>query len=267
MTSHLTSGKQVMFADDVQFLDSDLPKNLETLKSRVEETLDTALNWFTQNRLKVNPTKTELVVVKPVKLKLDFQLSIRFGRTEISPSPHAKILGIMVDSALSWEKQVSQVTRLCYCVLVGLSKLRHKIPRETKRLLVEALVFPHIHYCLTAWGGCNLTQRKRIQKIINFGARVVSGQHRRAHISPTIQTLCWPSFEEMIKARDIAVVERLLSDSLPATLATCLSRRAQVSSRQTRGTRADMLDLPRVKTEAAKRSFPYRTAKVWNDRI
>ena len=173
----------------------------------------------------------------------------------------------MIDSALSWEKQVSQVTRSCYHVLIGLSKLRHKIPRETKRLLVEALFFSHIQYCLTAWGGCNVTQRKRIQKIINFGARVVSGQHRRVHITPTLQTLCWPSFEEMIKARDIAVVKRLLSDSVPVTLAACITRRAQVSSRQTRGTGAGMLDLPRVKTEAARRSFPYRAVKEWNSRI
>ena len=58
MMSYLTSGNKVMFADDVQFLDSDTTTNLETLKLRVEDTLDIALNWFTQNRLKVNPTKT-----------------------------------------------------------------------------------------------------------------------------------------------------------------------------------------------------------------
>ena len=173
----------------------------------------------------------------------------------------------MVDSALSWEKQVSQVTRQCYCVLIGLSKLRHKIPRETKKLLVEALVFPCVQYCLTAWGGCNVTQRKRIQKIINFGARTVSGQHRREHISPTLQTLGWASFEEMISARDIAAVERLLSDSAPPALAGCVIRRTQISSRQTRGTEADMMYLPKIRTEPAKRSFPYRAVKVWNERM
>ena len=38
-------------------------------------------------------------------------------------------------------------------VLVGLSKLRHKLSYETIKLLVEALVFPHIYYCCTVWGG------------------------------------------------------------------------------------------------------------------
>ena len=154
----------------------------------------------------------------------------------------------MIDSELSWEKHVSHVTRQCFFVLVGLSKIRRKIPRETKKLLVEALVFPYLQYCLTAWAGCNVTQRKRIQKIINFGARIVSGQHRTTHISPTLQTLGWPKFEEMIVARDVAAVERILSDSAPPALADSVTRRTQVSSRHTRGTGAGMLHLPRVKT-------------------
>ena len=71
----------------------------------------------------------------------------------------------------------------------------------------------------------------------------------------------------MISARDIAAVERLLSDSAPPALAGCVTRRTQISSRQTRGTEADMLDLPKIRTEAAKRSFPYRAVKVWNERM
>ena len=61
LACHLPSGKQVMYADDVQFLDSDSVKNLASLKERMENTLDAALLWFTQNRLKINPTKTAIV--------------------------------------------------------------------------------------------------------------------------------------------------------------------------------------------------------------
>ena len=41
-----------------QFLDADLPSNLEALKTRIESTLAISLKWFTQNRLKINTTKT-----------------------------------------------------------------------------------------------------------------------------------------------------------------------------------------------------------------
>ena len=54
---HVSHGMLTMYADDCQFLDSDSPDCLSSLKQRVESTLETALNWFTQNRLKINPCK------------------------------------------------------------------------------------------------------------------------------------------------------------------------------------------------------------------
>ena len=47
LVSHLPSGKQVIYADDVQFIDSDMPENLAILKQRVENNLQIALVWFT----------------------------------------------------------------------------------------------------------------------------------------------------------------------------------------------------------------------------
>ena len=67
------------------FLTRTQPQNIEMLKLGVEETLDKALNWFTQNRLKINPAKTELVVVKPLRKQVTFPVTIRFGKTEIKP--------------------------------------------------------------------------------------------------------------------------------------------------------------------------------------
>ena len=84
LTAHLPFGKQVTYADDVQFLDCDSVENLACLKERVEGTLDAALLWFTQNRLKVNPSKTELLIVKPKKKKCT-SFSIRFGDAYLNP--------------------------------------------------------------------------------------------------------------------------------------------------------------------------------------
>ena len=48
LTQHLPEGKVVMYADDVQFLDTDAPLNILDLKKRVESNLSVALKWFTQ---------------------------------------------------------------------------------------------------------------------------------------------------------------------------------------------------------------------------
>ena len=57
LPSFIRHGQLIMYADDAQFIDADTPANIGDLRERVESTLDTALNWFTQNRLKINPSK------------------------------------------------------------------------------------------------------------------------------------------------------------------------------------------------------------------
>ena len=39
LVSYLPHGKQVLYADDVQFLDAESPVNMDTLKRRIESTL------------------------------------------------------------------------------------------------------------------------------------------------------------------------------------------------------------------------------------
>ena len=89
LAPHIANGKLVMYADDCQFLDSDSPDELGMLKERVESTLKIALKWFTQNRLKINPNKTELLVIKSRQSKHIEHISITFGNNIFQPSPHA----------------------------------------------------------------------------------------------------------------------------------------------------------------------------------
>lgn len=128
LSSFIHHGQLIMYADDAQFIDADTPANVGDLRVRVETTLDTALNWFTQNRLKINPTKTDLLVVKSKRLSIDESFEIRFGSQNIRPSPSVKVLGIILDSGLNWELQISAIVRRCYSILVGLAKLSHQLP-------------------------------------------------------------------------------------------------------------------------------------------
>ena len=132
--------------------------------------------------------------------------------------------------------------------------------------MVEALVFSHIIYCCTVWGGCSASQKHRIQKAINFAARIVTGLARREHITPALDALEWSRFESMLESRDVALIRKLISPSAPPALAQLLQRRSDVSQRCTRGSSRNQLELPKVKTERAKRSFPFRAVAAWNSR-
>ena len=245
-----------MYADDAQFIDADTPANIGDLRERVESTLDTALNWFTQNRLKINPSKTDLLVVKSKRTVITENIEIRFGSQNIRPSPSVKVLGIILDACLNWESQISAIVRRCYCILVGLAKLGHQLPPETKKTIIEGLVHPHIMCCLKVWGSCSKTQKYRIQKVLNFGARITTGFKRSQHISPALSSLGWSRVDELLTERDLMVLYQILrSPKSPENLRALVVPRSNISDRTTRGSENMQLQTPRVRTELARRSF------------
>ena len=71
-----------MYADDTQFLDADCPSNFQALKCRIEHSLSVALKWFTQNRLKINPAKTEMVTLRSSRQNVDEKLRSEFWQRQ-----------------------------------------------------------------------------------------------------------------------------------------------------------------------------------------
>ena len=104
-----------------------------------------------------------------------------------------------------------------------------------------------------------------MRKAINFGVRIVTGLGRREHVTPSLRDLGWLSIEEMIAERDIATMRRLITcPDAPEMLRRRVLARSDVSSRRTRASESGQAELPRVRTEFAKRSFLYRAVKALN---
>ena len=176
-----------------------------------------------------------------------------------------KILGVVVDSGLTFEDHVSLVIRRCYATLEGLSKLSKRLPKEVKKIIVETLVFPHLSYCLSVWAGCNKTQRRRVQNVMNHCAQVVFGLRRSAQVTPLLKELKWPTIDQLVNECDLSRIHSLLnSPHAPASLREGLLYRGEISERETRAVEAGALQLPRVRTEHGKRFFNYRATNQWN---
>ena len=151
----------------------------------------------------------------------------------------------------------------------GLTKLARSLPEEVKKMIIEALVFPYLAYCTTAWAGCRTTQRHRIQKVINHCAQIVKGVRRSAHVSSILQELKWPSVDNLVAERVdnlVAIMHWMLfHDQAPASLCERVMYRDTVSARETRATDAGQLQLPRVRTEHARKFFHFRAVAQWNN--
>ena len=116
---------------------------------------------------------------------------------------------------------------------------------------------------MSVYGSCNTVQIKRIQKVINFCARVVSGRKRRDHVSDVIQELGWMTARQLVEYHTINAVQTVVRTGLPEAIhCTIGTSAAEQHTHDTRG--SNSLTLPRIRTEAGRRRLCYRGVKMLN---
>ena len=103
------------------------------------------------------------------------------------------------------------VVRRCTGTLCGLSHSRHSLPQSVLPTLVQGLVFSVIRYCLSVYGATNTTQRKRLQKLVRFAARVVSGRRKYDHVSDVIEARGWLNADSMYSYHCLVLLHKMLA--------------------------------------------------------
>ena len=268
LSSFLPHGRLLSYADDTQLLDQSPPDGigLSQLRTRVEESVRHLQTWFRSNSLKMNPDKTCFTLFGThSSLKKASGFHITLSGSNIPPRPSVKVLGVILDQSLTWESHISSVVRKCNAIILSLYKTRHHFTSHALQLLVQAHVFPHILYCLSVWGGASQTRLRRVQKCVNFAARLVTGTRRNDHIMPALSSLGWLRIEDMVRRRDCLHVYRAVrDDSCPPALSSLFIKRSDVSQRETRATVSGELQLERCRLSVTQRGFSYRAAALWN---
>ena len=132
---------------------------------------------------------------------------------------------------MSFVTHTNDVIRRCTGSLCGLSHSRHSLPQSVLIPLVQGLVLSVLHYCLVCLGASNATQCSRLQKIVRFAARVVSGHRKYDHVSDVLDDLGWLHVDSMYKYRYLTLVRKMLDTSEPLQLAGSLATRQSVHER------------------------------------
>ena len=268
LSSFLPHGRLLSYADDTQLLDQSTPDvvSLSHLKSRAEESILNLQTWFRSNSLKMNPDKTNFIIFgskSSLKKASDFHITL--SDSHIRPEPTVKVLGVTLDQCLTWEAHISAVVRKTNAILLSLYKIRHYFSPDILKVLVHAHVFPHLLYCMSVWGGAPQCRLSRIQRCLNFAARLITGVKRSDHITPSLESLGWSRMDDMIRRRDCIHVFRALNEpGCPLALKALFVKRSQATDRATRAAAAGELHLDRCRLSATQRMFSYRAAVAWN---
>ena len=169
-----------------------------------------------------------------------------------------------MDRHLDFQAHITAMTSKCTGILIALSHARHAMPANTRKIIVQALVISIVRYCMSVYGSCGETQMARVQKIINFCARVVSGRRRSDHISDVIQQLGWLRADELAEYHTICAVQRAIMTSTPEYVSQTIGSIArELHDHDARN--AGLITQPRARTETGRRRLCIRGVTMLND--
>ena len=136
------------------------------------------------------------------------------------------------------------------------------VPRGIFVSLVTALVLSQVRYCISVYGNGSKKNTARIQKILNFAAKVIFGRRKFDHASDLLENLGWLGAQQLAEYSTLCLTQKLLSSGEPVSLAAVLRSNSDVRERTTR--QDSHLHVPRSRTEAGKRRFCARAPRLHN---
>ena len=156
-----------LYADDTDttISSSDIGDLIRSFKTE----LDNISDWMRVNKLRVNPDKTEFMVIgNPRRTNKFADLPPFFlGKNEISRVNKTKYLGVTVDNKLNWGDQFRSVKGKIASGLASLKKLKNIISQSQLMKVYYALVESHLRYANVVWGSLSDTKMEALQRLQN----------------------------------------------------------------------------------------------------
>ncbi|KAI5624343.1 hypothetical protein C0J50_15865 [Silurus asotus] len=190
------------YADDTQLIFS-FPPSDTTASARISACLSDISLWMRAHQLKLNPSKTELLVIPAT----------------------ARNLGVTMDNELSFFPHVANVARSCRFLLYNIRRIRPFLSIQAAQVLVQSLVISRLDYCNSLLAGLPLNAIRPLQMIQNAAARLVFNQPKFSHTTPLLRSLHWLPVAARIRFKTLMLAYKAKNGPAPSYLSDLITSR------------------------------------------
>lgn len=129
-----------VYADDTQIVLSIQKGSEDQIGARCHDCMQAVAVWMSSYCLKLNADKTEVVVFGNItNLWSPEWWPAELGHPPV-PVVRAKNLGVILDSNLTFNDQISRVVSSCFLILRILRKIKFLLPEDSLKSVVTALI-------------------------------------------------------------------------------------------------------------------------------
>ena len=222
-------------------------------------------DWLTINKLKGNPSKTEIKLfgLQRVIDSLDVESLVVAGvQVSLSCGP-VRNLGVYFDQTLSMESHINYIVKSATYHLRNIGRVRRRLTTSATKELVQSLVISRLDYGNSLLAGVNDQLLHKLQLVQNCAARIITRTRLRDHITPVLRSLHWLPIPYRINFKVLLMVFKAKNKLAPSYISDILP--SYVPGRSLRSENHALLVIPRYRLEAfGGRSFAVYASRLWN---
>lgn len=259
----LTHSQARMYADDTHLTFAS--NRIDDIESHLNEDLANVNKWLLCNKLTLNQSKTEFMLIGSRQRLNTFQAApiLALNNETIKQVPHTKSLGVHIDENLTWNEHIKQLVKKIASGIGSLKRVRNCIPASTLNTIYNSLVQSHFDYCSEVWGSCGKIQATKLQKLQNRAARILTHSNYDTNAEPLIEDLGWKKLDSQRNLQKAVMVYKSLNGLAPDYMQSIFEYRDNLPY-QLRDSEHKLV-IPKPRTNYGKNSIGYNGAVLWND--
>ena len=208
------------YADDTQLYITFSPENFSHSIQKLKNHLNDIQNFMFANKLKLNPDKTEFILIGSRKNRNQLlpHFPINILGNQVSPAQSVRNLGVVFDSNFTFSNHVSQVIKSTRVQARDLYRIRPLLDLNTSVLLANALVSSRLDYCNSLFLSLTDFELRRLQLVQNSLFGVVTRSSKFSHITPQLKKLHWLPVRYRVQFKIGLITYKILTQGQPVYL-------------------------------------------------
>jgi len=255
------------YADDSQLYKHFNPNNhaaVEQAVTDIEKAVSDVKSWMNSNLLKLNDDKTEVLIIgSKQQLKKVSIPSLTIGDASIKPTKCVRNIGAIFDANMSFVKHIDNICNISWYHLRNIRHIRKYLTPKATEVLVHAFISSKLDNLNSLLYGLPMSQLKRLQRVQNSAAKLITVNSKYDHVTPILKRLHWLPILQRIEFKILLLTYKAIHGLAPEYIANLLH--IKEGHPRTRSSESHNFVVPSTKCKTfGDRCFSVAAPKLWN---
>lgn len=218
--------------------------------------------WLNANKLSLNIEKTHFMIFSSPRRRIVRQEEVMISGKTVKYTEETKFIGVVLDSKLKWDKQISILKTKIARGIGILIKARKALSHSTLITLYYSFIYPHYTYCIEVWGKAADVYINSIWKLQKRIIRIITSSQYRAETNPLYKKLNFLKLSSIYSFQINIFLFKFIKGMLPEIFDNLFERNMVVSVRNTR--HKYKLRVPIYRLNISQNTIRFQGVKEWN---